>query len=86
MRKVNVPVVDGRYWAAIVVASTLGNSFGDFVSNTLELGFGSAALTVGTVLVGIFIAEPLLPWSSVAWYWAAIGRYRVHAYGRGRPR
>jgi uncharacterized membrane-anchored protein len=47
MRESNLPAVDGRYWAAIVVASVLGTSFGDFVSNTLMLGFGGAALTVG---------------------------------------
>lgn len=72
MREQNVPVVDARYWAAIVVASVLGTSFGDFVSNTLALGFGGAALTVGTVLAAIFIAERVLPWPSVAWYWGAV--------------
>lgn len=72
MRNENVPVVDARYWAAIVVASVLGTAFGDFNSNTLELGFGGAALTVGTVLAVIFIAERVLPWPSVAWYWGAV--------------
>ena len=72
MRDKNVPVVDGRYWAAIVVASVLGTSFGDYVANTLELGFGGAALTVGSVLAVIFIAERTLPWRSVAWYWGAV--------------
>ena len=72
MRDKNVPPVDGRYWAAIVVASILGTSFGDFVSNTLELGFGPAALVIGSILAVIFIAERLLPWTSVGWYWGAV--------------
>lgn len=72
MREENVPSVDARYWAAIVVASLLGTSFGDFVSNTVELGFGGAALSVGAVLAGIFLAEHLLPWPSVPWYWGAV--------------
>jgi uncharacterized membrane-anchored protein len=72
MREKNVPLIDGRYWAAIVVASILGTSFGDFVSNTLELGFGPAALMVGSVLAVIFIAERMLPWTSVGWYWGAV--------------
>ena len=72
MRDKNVPNVDARYWAAIVVASVLGTSFGDYVSNTLELGFGGAAATVGSVLAMIFIAERTFPWTSVGWYWGAI--------------
>jgi uncharacterized membrane-anchored protein len=65
-------MIDERYWGAIVVASILGTSFGDFVSNTLELGFAGAALAVGSVLAVIFIAERTLPWSSVIWYWGAV--------------
>lgn len=72
MREKNVPAVDGRYWAAIVVASILGTSFGDFVSNTLKLGFGPAALTVGAILAVIFVAERVVPWTSVGWYWGAV--------------
>jgi len=83
MREENVPFVDARYWAAIVVASVLGTSFGDFISNTLKLGFGGAALTVGTVLAVIFIAERLLSWSSVAWYWGAVVFTRTAATDLG---
>jgi uncharacterized membrane-anchored protein len=72
MRVRNVPIIDRRYWIAIILASVLGTSFGDFVSNTLQLGFAGAALAVGSVLAVVFVAERALPWRSVAWYWGAV--------------
>ena len=68
----NLPAADAGYWAAIMVASTLGTSLGDFVSNVLKVGFGGGTLLLGTLLAGILLAEQLARNTSAVRYWAAL--------------
>ena len=73
MRNENIPALDARYWAAILAASLVGTTFGDFVSIDLGLELTGALLPLGaTILAVIFAAEPATRWAGVACYWAAI--------------
>ncbi len=38
MRPNHLPVIDGRYWTALVLASIAGANLGDFGSHDLGLG------------------------------------------------
>jgi uncharacterized membrane-anchored protein len=68
----DLPDTDAGYWVAIMVASTLGTSLGDFVSNDLEVGFGWGTLLLGAILASVLLAEHLATTSNVARYWAAL--------------
>ncbi len=83
MQDKNVPTLDTHYWIAILVASVLGTTFGDFVSNDLKLGFGGGLLVLSAVIAVIFIAENKVKWNSVVWYWAAIVATRTAATNLG---
>lgn len=83
MRKENIPALDARYWAAILAASLLGTTFGDFLSNDLGLGFAGALLPLGIILAVIFVAERTTTWASVVYYWAAIVFTRTAATDLG---
>lgn len=90
-----LPDTDAGYWAAIMVASTLGTSLGDFVSNVMDVGFGGGTLLLGSVLAAVLVAEHLAASSNVARYWAALvttstigatsGDYLTKANGLGFP-
>ena len=68
----DLPDTDAGYWAAIMVASTLGTSLGDLVSNALDLGFAGGTLLLGSVLATVLAAEHLATRSSTVRYWAAL--------------
>ncbi len=72
MKDKNIPILDIHYWITILVASVLGTTFGDFISNDLKLGFVGGLLVLSVVIAIIFIAESKVKWNSVVWYWAAI--------------
>ena len=67
-----LPPTDAGYWAAIMVASTLGTSLGDFVSDGLGVGFGAGTLLLGTILAGLLGAERFVRGADTALYWAAL--------------
>ena len=71
-RLVFTPVTDARYWAAIMVASTLGTTLGDFLSNGTELGFGRGAILLGVVLATVLFAEHRAGTRSAVRYWTAL--------------
>ena len=79
----NVPVLDLRYWIAILLASIMGTAFGDFIASDLKIGFAGGLLTLSVVIAVIFIAERSVRWNSVGWYWAAIGATRMAATNLG---
>ncbi len=83
MRNENIPALDARYWAAILAASLLGTTFGDFISNDLGLGFAGALLPLGIILAVIFYAEHTTKWATVAFYWVAIVFTRTAATDLG---
>lgn len=68
----DLPDTDAGYWVAIMIASTLGTSLGDFVSNVLNVGFGGGTVLLGSLLGAVLLAEHLATSSNVARYWAAL--------------
>ena len=72
-----------RYWVAILTASTLGTTLGDFVSGDLDLGLRLASLVLGALLA-ISVAFELiaqLPASRLPG-WPSCVRHRRHSHGR----
>jgi uncharacterized membrane-anchored protein len=83
MRDQNVPVLDGRYWVAILVASVLGTTFGDFVSEDLGLTFAGALLPLGVLFATVLLLERRARMTTVAWYWVAVVIFRATATNLG---
>ena len=67
-----LPPTDGRYWAAIMVASTLGTTAGDALTNGTELGFGGGALLLGGILMLVLFVESHAKAPNEARYWTAL--------------
>lgn len=70
--KASMPDTDGRYWAAIMVASTAGTTFGDALSNGTAIGFGGGTALLSTLLFAILYWEHHSRVKSEARYWAAL--------------
>lgn len=60
------------YWLAILVSSTLGTAFGDYIANATPLGFGGGALLLMSLLVIILFLALLTQASREIYYWLAI--------------
>ena len=65
----NLPATDGPYWAAMLVAGTLGTASGDFTAHHIGLGFGSVVL-VAILIIVLLVA--LRRGMTPPWYWASI--------------
>jgi uncharacterized membrane-anchored protein len=70
----SLPATDPPYWAAMLVAGTLGTATGDFTADTLGLGLG---LGLGSVVLVVILAIVLLVSlrygeMTKPWYWASI--------------
>jgi uncharacterized membrane-anchored protein len=83
MRDKNLPVLDGRYWVAILAASVLGTTFGDFVSEDLGLTFAGALLPLGALFATVLLLERRARMTNVAWYWVAVVIFRSTATNLG---
>jgi uncharacterized membrane-anchored protein len=46
-----------RYWATIIIMSTTGTAFADFLTRTLELGYAKGSALLITLFVLIYFAE-----------------------------
>ncbi len=67
-----LPKTDNRYWAAIMVASTLGTTLGDALSNGTKLGFGGGTLLLSGLLTAVLILEYRAKLSNEFRYWSAL--------------
>lgn len=63
---------DARYWTAIMVASTLGTTLGDSLTNGMYLGFGGGSLLLLSFLAIILFAEYRAKAPNEARYWMAL--------------
>lgn len=70
--KAAMPATDARYWAAIMVASTAGTTFGDALSNGTAIGFGGGAAVLVALLLAVLFWEHHAARRSEARYWAAL--------------
>jgi len=72
MRPGSVPVLGGRYWVAISLASIAGCNLGDFVSLYLRLGHWLGLIPLALIFALLVFGERRSRRASEAWYWAAI--------------
>jgi uncharacterized membrane-anchored protein len=59
------------YWSTILVSNTLGTAMGDFLSDSLELGFGRSAGIIGGLLVFCGFLAYFTKVSHVLLFWIA---------------
>ena len=50
---------EGRYWLTIIIMSTTGTAFADFITRTLALGYGWGSALLIILFVGVFFGERL---------------------------
>jgi uncharacterized membrane-anchored protein len=72
MRTRNLPTIDAGYWAAIVAASICGTNTGDLAAGPLGMGHVLGILPLAAIFIAVVLAEKLLDWTTVAFYWLAI--------------
>lgn len=68
----NLPVIDARYWTAILAASMCGANTGDFASRILGLGHTRGLVPLGLIFLAIVWAERRSKIATEAYYWLAI--------------
>ncbi|TPJ83280.1 hypothetical protein FJ492_23955 [Mesorhizobium sp. B2-5-4] len=78
-----LPRLNGRYWLALVLASTFGTNTGDLMSDGLGLGHVAGLPWIIGALVLVFIAERASPWKTALFFWAAIIIIRTGATNIG---
>lgn len=59
------------YWAAILFTFALGTSVGDLLAETLDLGYGTAALVFGGMIAIVTVAHYALKLDAVVAFWIA---------------
>ena len=72
MKLKNLPMIDARYWTAILAASMCGANTGDFASRILGLGHTRGLLPLALVFLAIIWAERRSSFTTEAYYWLAI--------------
>ncbi len=63
---------NGRYWTAVMVASTLGTTLGDSLTNGTRLGFGGGTLVLFAVFAVLLLADHRASAPNEARYWMAL--------------
>src|SRR3984893_4693123 len=67
-----LPMIDARYWTAILAASMCGANTGDFASHILGLGHTRGLLPLAVISLAIVWAERRSKVATEAHYWLAI--------------
>jgi uncharacterized membrane-anchored protein len=66
------PTTDARYWATILIACTMGETAGDFVSHGLNLGYGLGSIALVSLFAIVMVLELRAAVPNEARYWTAI--------------
>lgn len=72
-----LPATTGWYWAAMLVAGTLGTAAGDYAADDLGLGLYWGSLVLSALLAGMLAIRARLAWDTKANYWATIVAVRT---------
>ena len=72
MRMKTLPRIDGLYWALVISSTTLGETAGDLISQTLGLGYGGGTVVLLALFVAAMVAEVLSPRQHAWLYWTAL--------------
>ncbi|NKF22813.1 COG4705 family protein [Solimonas marina] len=65
------PRAEAFYWVTIMCSQTLGTAWGDWVADAPGLGYGSAALLFGSLLLGLAALQRWSQVSRTVLFWAA---------------
>jgi uncharacterized membrane-anchored protein len=68
----HLPIIDARYWTAILAASMCGANTGDFASRILGLGHSRGLIPLALLFLTILWAERRSTVATEAYYWLAI--------------
>ena len=79
MKRLHVPRINARYWAAITLASIFGTNLGDLYAHESGLGIGLGLLLLAAIVVMAMLAERIENLPHEAWYWFAIILIRTGA-------
>lgn len=72
MKPQNLPIINARYWCAIVVASMAGANTGDFAARYLHLGHTGGILPLALIFLAIVWVEYRARRATELYYWLAI--------------
>lgn len=71
VENIRTPSAESFYWAAFLVANTLGTAAGDYLADDLGFGFLTSALLIGSVLVAIVVLHFYTKISTLLLFWIA---------------
>lgn len=72
MRTKTLPRINGLYWALVISSTTLGETSGDLISQTLGLGYGGGTIVLLSLFVVAMVAEVLSPQRHAWLYWTTL--------------
>ncbi len=67
-----LPLINSKYWLALILASIFGTNTGDLISEYFHLGNVAGLPYLAVALAAIFLFEKASPWISAVYFWAAI--------------
>jgi len=68
---ITTPSVEIFYWAAFLIANTLGTAAGDFFADNLGLGFMNSAILISVILIIVALLHSFTKVSGVLLFWVA---------------
>jgi uncharacterized membrane-anchored protein len=68
----SLPNSNVRYWAMLLIASTIGTTLGDFVSDNMGLGVARASILLGSTLAVVFYLRSRIKLFDQAGYWGIL--------------
>lgn len=79
MKRLHTPVVNGRYWTAIILASVFGTNMGDFYAHESGLGIAKGLAVLALLTAIVFVAEYFDQRRHEVYYWLVIILIRTGA-------
>jgi uncharacterized membrane-anchored protein len=72
MSSKSLPRIDGLYWALVIASTTLGETAGDLVSQTLGFGYGGGTVVLLGLFVVAMVFEVAVRRSHAGLYWTTL--------------
>ncbi len=68
---ITTPTAEIFYWAAFLIANTLGTAAGDYLADNMGLGFVNSAILISVILVIVALLHFFTKISNILLFWAA---------------
>jgi CzcA family heavy metal efflux pump len=79
MKVIHTPLVDARYWTAILLASVFGTNLGDLYAHESGLSIGKGLTVLALLAAAVFLVERFHARRSELFYWLVIILIRTGA-------